>query len=167
MTGAPPILALHGSRRAFLLPIGLALACAAAGAVTLPRHPTGSWSVIALFSGCAMLLLRTALDRRPRLVLDALGITDRTLRCGRIDWRDILDATPMQIARQRFVALELRDPAVYLERLPRLRRLAARGNRALGFGELNLNLQGIAVDAVEFARLICERADRERATRAP
>jgi hypothetical protein len=48
-----------------------------------------------------------------------------------------------------FVGLLVRDPQVYLGKLPRLRRAFNGANRALGFADLNLNLSGLTVTTEE------------------
>jgi hypothetical protein len=82
---------------------------------------------LALFGGlgipAAIFQLR---DTRPRLVLNREGVVDRTLGVGVIPWAEIFGAEMRSIFGQRFIALRLRDPNVFLERLSPMQRKCAR-----------------------------------------
>lgn len=63
---------------------------------------------IAFFGMCAVVAIVQLFDARPRLVIDERGVLDRTLKVGIITWADILDAEPMRVSNQPFIARKLR-----------------------------------------------------------
>jgi hypothetical protein len=109
------------------------------------KDPVAGWVGVGFFGPGALILLWPLLDPRPRLVVDAEGILDRTLGVGRIPWADILGWYVQSIAGSDFICLVVRDPASYAARLTGLRRLFAGANRAMGFTDLSLNLSGLNV----------------------
>ncbi|WP_394539830.1 hypothetical protein PRJ39_04295 [Lysobacter enzymogenes] len=128
-----------------------ALAFVAIGAFIVLRHPSlegfliGGASIV-FFGGGAVLFAFQLLDRRPRLVLDDEGLTDRTLGVGTIPWRDIAGAQLRTVRGHAFVCLQLRNPEQWSARLSaRQRRLAAL-NQRMGYAMLNVNLSGVAAD---------------------
>jgi len=157
-TEADGSVVIHAARgRYALLPIA-SLAFTAAGVSLLQRgDPAARWIAIAciLFFGAGTLVLaRQLLDRRPRLVFDDIGVTDRTLGVGRIPWEAIEDAQLASIRNNAFVCLTLRDEAHWVAKLPPLQRRLAGANRALGFSSLNLNLAGLAVEPATVLALV-------------
>lgn len=145
----------------------LLVACAfvAAGVFLLIQgDPDARWIAIAcilFFGACAVVFVRMIVDARPRLVFDDVGVFDRTLGVGRIPWDDILAANWASLNGNHFICLVLRDEAHWLAKLSPLQRRLASANRGLGFGSINLNLSGLAVDpAVAFSLVQAEIAGR-------
>ena len=118
---------------------------------------------IVFFGACALVFLWQLFDRRPRLIIDDIGVFDRTLRVGRIPWDDIEDASLASIQGQAFICLSLRDEAQWVAKLPPLQRRLVGANRALGFSGLNLNLSGVDVDPSAVLALILTEVARRRA----
>jgi hypothetical protein len=112
------------------------------------------WGAIVFFGGCAMVGVWQLVDSRPRLVIDEQGITDRTLRCGRIPWREIVDARVNVVHGQPFICLELRNEEPFLRKLSPAGRALLKANRALGFSALNINLGGLDADPHEVYELV-------------
>jgi hypothetical protein len=116
---------------------------------------------ILLFGFGSLALIYTyAIDRRPRIVIDNNGVTDRTLHVGRIDWADIVGIELRSLYGNKFVVLRLRDSQKYLDRLSRGRRFASQSNRALGFGELNLNLSLVNMSAKDVLNVMVDRIEQ-------
>ena len=114
---------------------------------------TGLASV--LFFGVGVgVAAKQLLDRRPRLVLDAHGVTDRTLGVGRIAWSDVRAAHLVRIGRNPFIALTLRDPEVYLARLTAMKQRLARANATVGMPPLSLNLMSVAARPEDVLALV-------------
>jgi len=147
-------LVARNSRTRYILFLILALAFVAGGIVLVVHEKGGTdwgaWAGIVFFGACALVFIRQLCDARPRLVIDAQGIFDRTLRVGVIPWDDIVGAYPKSIYGNDFICLELRDADPWLARLsPRVQKLV-KTNLVLGFQVLNVNLSGTNVkpDAV-------------------
>lgn len=116
---------------------------------------------IVFFGACTLFCVYQLIERRPRLVFDDVGVFDRTLGVGRIPWDEILAADWVSLNGNHFICLLLRDEAHWLARLSPLQRRLAWANRGLGFGSINLNLSGLAVDpAVVFSLVQAEIARR-------
>lgn len=101
---------------------------------------------VVFFGLCAVVFLRQLFDRRPRLVLDAHGVTDRMSNLGRIDWADILDADLVVYKGQHFMRLTLRDEAQRIQASSSMRQAGIAMSRGLGFGAFQLNLSGVDED---------------------
>ncbi|HEV7732470.1 MAG TPA: STM3941 family protein [Candidatus Binatia bacterium] len=142
-------LVVRSSPWRYLLLLAVSLGFVAIGVtlVVAAGHPVVGWLNLIVFGVAAATFLWQIVDRRPRIVIDERGVFDRTLGVGVIPWSDIVGAEIRAITGTTFVALELRDPTRFTRRLPALQRAMTGGNRALGFGELNLNLSGLGVPA--------------------
>lgn len=160
-TPMPESLRFYNSKPRYALLLLLAL-CFVVGGAFILWHDTGllarvvGWANLVFFGACAAIFLRQLFDRRPRLLIDDAGVTDRTLGIGTIPWNAIVDARLRRVGRQPFIGLTLRDEAAWLARLGPLKRRVAQANRAAGFDAFNLNLSGVRVDAE--AVLACVRA---------
>ncbi|MFZ5638983.1 MAG: STM3941 family protein [Pseudomonadota bacterium] len=160
-------IALYPARLRYWALLLLACGFVALGAFLLVAGDDDARSVailcILFFGACALTFVWQIVDRRPRLILDDVGVFDRTLRVGRIPWSDIEDAYSASIHRQDFVCLILRDEAQWVAKLPPLQRRLVAANRALGFSGLNLNLSGLEADASTVLALILANSARHRA----
>jgi len=161
-TGPVEVFVARG--RSALLLLGACAFVAGGVFLLLKGDPEARWAGIAaivFFGGCALVAIRQLVDRRPRLVVDDVGVLDRTLGVGRIPWEEIVGADWVSLNGHHFICLLLRDEAHWLVKLSPLQRRLASANRGLGFGSINLNLSGLAVDpAVVFSLLQAEIARR-------
>lgn len=112
------------------------------------------WGAIVLFGGCSVVGFMQVLDSRPRLVIDDEGVFDRTLRCGKIPWTDMMGARLQIIGSQPFICLELRDEERHLAAISPTRRALVAANRALGFSAFSLNLPQVDADPQEVFELV-------------
>jgi hypothetical protein len=139
--------------------LGAALgALAGALMIMADEAPILGWILALCCGGGSAILFWQVIDPRPRLVIDSMGITDRTLHVGRIAWSDIDAAYIRSIEGVEFICLVVRDSELYLAGVSPIRRKLMRVNRLLGFTDLNLNLAGLAVRADEVLQLIRQRA---------
>ena len=95
---------------------------------------------IVFFGTGFFVLLRQGLDRRPRIIIDEQGVTDRTLGVGRIVWEDIEAVQLSSVFTNNFVVLKLKNNEKYLKNLSNISKKLTKVNKDLGFGVLNLNL---------------------------
>jgi len=106
------------------------------------RSPVAAWANIIFFGVAGIFFATQVFARQPRIVIDDLGILDRTLKVGVIEWRDIRDARLTWRRGRPLICLDLVDSTKYTSRLsPMLQRLVAL-NRKLGLTDLSLNLAG-------------------------
>jgi hypothetical protein len=141
---------LKSSRLKYLGLLTLSLGFVALGVLLLRKDQAGAvwagWGNIVFFGAGAVLFTWQILDARPRVVIDACGVFDRTLGVGVIPWADIVDARLLFVHSIPFVCLELRDPDQWRLRLGWIKRALTRGNEALGGAMLNVNLSGVQAD---------------------
>lgn len=104
------------------------------------------WVCVAFFGAGIPLFLKQLLDARPRVVLDEVGVLDRTLGVGRIPWTEIEGAYISRIQGNPFVCLRLHDPERWTRELNAVQRRMVKANEKLGFQPLNINLTGTSVD---------------------
>jgi hypothetical protein len=134
-----------------------------AGGVFIVGHSASDeawigWMNIVFFGAGIPLFSWQILDARPRLVIDDRGVFDRTLGVGVIPWSEITGAYVKSISGNDFICLELRDATPWLQRLSPTKRAIVSANEALGFSVLNLNLSGVAADALQVQELIVKMA---------
>jgi hypothetical protein len=153
----PPII-LKASRLKYLGLLTLSLGFVALGVLLLRKDQPGAvwagWGNIVFFGAGSVLFVWQIVDARPRVVIDAFGVFDRTLGVGVIPWADIVDARLLFIRSIPFVCLELRDPDRWRLQLGLIRRALTRGNEALGGTILNVNLSGVQADPHEVLAVI-------------
>ena len=155
---------LHfGTKRRFWLSRAAGGLLMAAVSATMARTGAGTvvgWVGIVgvIFFGAATVVgIVQGARRGPRLTIDTDGIHDRTLGVGVIEWSDITSAEPYGVARQPFVALQLRDPSKYLARATGLKRFLARLNRRSGLSPFSVNLVGLDAGPWFVVKLIMTR----------
>ncbi|HYF63625.1 MAG TPA: STM3941 family protein [Herpetosiphonaceae bacterium] len=152
---------INNSRVRFILLTVLSLAFVGIGVMLVTSASASragntwkGWLAIVFFGACAAVGAWQLFDRRPRLVIDDEGVFDRTLKVGRIPWSAIAGATPQSILGNHFIALDLRNEEEWIARLPKPYRSMVKGNEALGFAKLNLNLSGTDAKPAELLALI-------------
>lgn len=132
-----------------------ALLCLAALAFSTEATPTAAvlsgWAGLAGLSAVALVQVLRGFDRRPAVLLDAWGVTDRRMRVA-APWSDILAVHPWGGAplwAARWLALEVRDPpaahATLLGRTRVLHRLAD----AVGAPSVLIDVDGLEAKPTE------------------
>jgi hypothetical protein len=98
--------------------------------------------LIALFMGIAVLpiVLLNLRHKGPALRIDAQGIYAHRWSEQPIPWSNVAKVAPYSVQRQKFVGVTLIDPA--LNRKAGLFGKLSGANRALGYGDLALSVQG-------------------------
>jgi hypothetical protein len=154
---------LKSSRWHFLLLMLLSLAFVLAGVLMVWRdNLLAGWCAIVFFGACSIVGVWQFIDGRPRLVIDAKGIFDRTLGVGTIAWSDIESAYVMTVAGNDFICLELREPGRFFPRLSAVRQALSSANQALGATDFTLNLTGLQAGTGEVFELIIKRLEISR-----
>ena len=108
-----------------------------------------------LFFGLSIPLgLYHIIDRRPQIIINEIGIFDRTIHRDFINWEIIVEAYPMSISSQYFVCLiVLPSFKPSLKRGKWYRRIA-KLNESIGAQELNLNVGQLQVDPIKLSIFI-------------
>jgi hypothetical protein len=101
------------------------------------------WLGVIFFGGCLAGVLVQLFSGGPVIVIDDVGVLDRRLGVGPIRWQDISSVSLIEIKRQRFISLWLRNEDEYLSRAGGWREGIVRANRAMGFSPFCLSFTGL------------------------
>lgn len=93
-------------------------------------------------------------DRRPQIVINELGIWDRTTKQDAINWEIIQNAYLTDVHGQKFICLQVDESYEPSNKKGKWYKNFARLNKSLGFQELNLSLGQIKVDATRLTEFI-------------
>ena len=107
------------------------------------------WLVGPLSALASLHFMRRAFDRRPRLIVDSEGITDRTALIGGslfVPWSDIVDVS---VRWKGGVSLVVRDLGAVQRRAGLIRRVWMKLERALGMRTVPIMLTLLGVGKVE------------------
>lgn len=138
-----PIIITQSRKRWLIYFLG-ACVFVATGILLLLNGESGivAWMTIVFFGGCALMFLWQFLDNRPRITISDLGIEDRFLKIGLIQWADIAAIKLWRQQGNPYLGLELYDEQKYVGRLSPLMQRMVVLNVKLGFPGLSLNLAG-------------------------
>jgi hypothetical protein len=125
------------------------------GIFLLGKSPLVGWLSIGFFGLAYPIGIYNLLDKRPAIILNELGIFDRSIHKEFINWELIKDAYPMSIKSQKFICLVVdekfkpsKKKGVFYKSLSTL-------NEALGAQELNINLNQVQkMDEVKLTQFI-------------
>lgn len=125
-----------------------------------------AWSCILFFGMGIPIGLSQLLDGRPQIIINELGIFDRTIHQDFINWEIIHDAYLVSVQGQKFICLVVDEQFEPSKAKGKFGRKMASLSKAIGFQELNLNLVNVQVNAerlTEFilAMRIADRPSRE------
>ena len=93
-------------------------------------------------------------DRRLQIIINEMGIFDRTMHKDFINWEIIQDAYIIDIHGQKFICLVVDEQFKPSKRKGRLYRQAAKLSKAIGAQELNLSLGQIKIDVPRLTEFI-------------
>ncbi len=94
--------------------------------------------VLVLAAGVLAVVMRSARDQRPRLVLDRDGIRFRDWGIEKVSWAAIEAVYTGGSRLQAFITLSLRDPEGFLSALPQAERARLTSNRLFRRPELRI-----------------------------
>ncbi|GAB3636992.1 hypothetical protein GCM10027422_25820 [Hymenobacter arcticus] len=125
-----------------------------------------AWLNIGFFGLSYPLGIYQLLDRRPKLIINEVGIFDRTTHRDFINWQLIEEVYLTEINRQTFICLVVPKEFEPSRRKGFFGRGVAQLNKALGFQELNIALGAMRVDAVRLGLFLVALSQADRPTRA-
>jgi hypothetical protein len=129
-----------------------------------------AWTGIIFFGLGYPLALFQLLDRRPQIIVNELGIFDRTTHKDFINWEIIQDAYLAEAQGQRFICLVVAQQFEPSSSKGKATKKLAEFSKALGFQELNISLGNVKVNAGRLkdfilAMRMAERPNREALVR--
>ena len=91
-------------------------------AALMAAHVVTRWSIAAagFFSLGLVLFLYRAVDRRPRVIIDASGITDFRTSIGPIPWSEVSRTQVRYLGRVDQISLSFLHPDIWMKKLPPL-----------------------------------------------
>ena len=113
-----------------------------------------AWASIGFFGLGIPVCLFQLFDRRPQIIVNDVGIFDRTTHHEFINWEIIRDVYVAEINRQAFICLVVEEAFEPSRRKGKFRQRVASLNKEMGFQELNISLAFVGVDAIRFAEFI-------------
>ncbi len=105
-----------------------------------------AWLTICFFGLGLPVGLIQLLDRRPQIIINEIGIYDRSTRLEVINWSIIKDAYPFDIHGQKFICLVVDEKNKPSKRKGLFYRNVVKLNKAIGAQEINLFLGQIRID---------------------
>jgi hypothetical protein len=113
-----------------------------------------AWLCILFFGLGYPLGLFQLLDRRPQIIINELGIFDRTIHKDFINWDIIQDAYIADIHGQKFICLVVDKKFESSKSKGKFYNNMKAFSKALGFQELNINLSQVKVNAERLTEFI-------------
>lgn len=111
------------------------------------------WIGIVFFGSGIPISLFIILDRRPQIIINEVGIMDRTLIKDFINWNLIEDAYLVNTGK-KFICIVLKPDTDLTKYHTVLFKIAARLNKSFGFQELNINLAFIKINESQLANFV-------------
>jgi len=112
------------------------------------------WMSILFFGLGIPVSVINLLDRKPQIIINEIGIFDRTIHKEFINWEVIQDAYLISINGQKFISLVIDEDFKPSRKKGKLYQKTARLNEWIGAQELNINLAMIKVDEVKLTAFI-------------
>ena len=94
------------------------------------------------------------LDRRPQIIINEIGIFDRTTYKDFINWEVIQGAYPIDISGQKFVCLVVDEQYEPSTKRGKIYKSAANFSKQIGAQELNISLGQIIIDEIKLTEFI-------------
>ncbi|MBS9463431.1 hypothetical protein KIM67_13520 [Flagellimonas sp. 389] len=98
------------------------------------------WALIAFFGLAYPVGIFNLFDKRPQIILNEIGIFDRSISQDFINWELIRNAYPFAVGRERFICLVVDEQFKPSKKKGRFYKGVAKLNEAIGAQELNINL---------------------------
>lgn len=93
-------------------------------------------------------------DRRPQIVINEIGIFDRTTYTDFINWEVIQDAYIIDIHRQKFICLVVDEKYEPSTKKGKFSKSMSNFSKEIGAQELNIQLGQIKIDEVKLTEFI-------------
>lgn len=113
-----------------------------------------AWLSIIFFGLGYPIALYHLLDRRPQIVINEIGIFDRSTHKDFINWEIIQNAYLAEVHGQKFICLEVNQQFEPSNKKGKLARKVAGVSKALGFQELNISLANVKINAERLTEFI-------------
>jgi hypothetical protein len=137
------------------------------GIFILGKSPLVGWFSIAFFGLAYPIGIYNLLDKRPAIILNELGIFDRSINKEFINWELIKEAYPISINRQKFICLVVDEKFKPSKKKGFFYKSVSKLNEAIGAQELNLNLNQVQkIDEVKLTLFILKMSKATKTDKA-
>jgi len=113
-----------------------------------------AWMSIGFFGLGYPVGLFHLLDRRPQIIINEIGIFDRTTYKDFINWEVIQGAYPIDISGQKFVCLVVDEKYEPSTNKGKISKSVSNFSKEIGAQELNISLGQITVDEIKLTEFI-------------
>jgi hypothetical protein len=93
-------------------------------------------------------------DRRPQIVINEIGLLDRTTHNDYINWNIMRGAYLIDIHRQKFVCLLVDEQFEPSKKRGKVAKSLVDLNKSIGAQELNISLGQIVIDEIKFTEFV-------------
>lgn len=128
-------------------------------------NPVGAWLCIGFFGLGIPASLYQLFDRRPQIIVNEMGIFDRTAHRDLINWEIIQDAYIVKVQQETFICLVVPEEFEPSAQRSRFKKRIANLSKAIGFQELNISLGNVNVDAERMTEFILAMRSAEKESR--
>jgi hypothetical protein len=133
----------------------------AIGFWAMDETPFFKWSCIIFFGLGILVALFNLLDFRPQIIINEIGIFDRTNIKEFINWQVIDDAYLININGQKFISLVVDESYRPSKNKSKWYKLAVKINEQIGAQEINIMLGQIEIDSEKFLEFVLKMKDAE------
>ncbi|WP_428742034.1 STM3941 family protein [Tenacibaculum sp.] len=132
----------------------------------LQKNSILGWSGIGFFGLAYPLGIYNLLDTKPIIIINEIGIYDRSTSSDFINWELILDAYPINISGQKFICLIIDEKYKPSRKKGKLYKNVAKLNEAIGAQELNIHLGQIQkIDEIKLTQFILQMSKADKNTK--
>jgi hypothetical protein len=124
-----------------------------------------AWLSILFFGMAYPFGLFQLFDRRPQIIINEIGIFDRTAHKDFINWEIIQDAYLVNVQKQKFICLVVAQQFEPSRSKGKLAKNMAGLSRSLGFQELNISLGNVRINEERLMAFILAMRSAERVNR--
>jgi hypothetical protein len=117
------------------------------------------WLCVSFFGLGIPLGFFVLFDKRPQIIINENGISDRTLKQGEIKWEQIIETYPIDIHNQKFISIIVDETFEFKKKQYKW---AEKLNEFVGAQKLNLNLSQIKIDEIELTELLNKIINSEK-----
>ena len=133
----------------------------------LADKPLIGWLSIGFFGLGYPLGIYNLIDKRPMIIINEIGIFDRSANSEFINWELIEDAYPININGQKFICLLIDEKFKPSKKKGVIYRSTVKLNEAIGAQELNIHLGQIEkIDEIKLTEFIFEMSKADKTTKA-
>ncbi|TNJ40926.1 hypothetical protein KFZ70_15060 [Tamlana fucoidanivorans] len=133
----------------------------------LADKPLIGWLSIGFFGLGYPLGIYNLIDKRPMIIINEIGIFDRSANKDFINWELIQDAYPININGQKFICLIINEKFKPSRKKGVIYRSTVKLNEAIGAQELNIHLGQIEkIDEIKLTEFILEMSKADKTTKS-